>query len=127
MLLYSQSGAGKTSLINAKLIPLLEEKGFEVLKPGRVRGLRPPDMPRDAIRNIYVFNALRSWDDNNTDPKTLAKLSLTDFLKQRKRKRMRMARVSLTSQSSISLRSFSRSIPNDGKTGRTFSIRSATH
>jgi cytochrome c-type biogenesis protein CcmH/NrfG len=86
LLLYSQSGAGKTSLINAKLIPLLEEKGFEVLKPGRVRGLRPPDIPRDAIRNIYVFNAIRSWDDNNTDPKLLAELSLRDFLKQRKRR-----------------------------------------
>jgi len=87
VLLYSQSGAGKTSLINAKLIPLLEEKGFEVLKPGRVRGLRPPDMPRDAIRNIYVFSTLRSWDNNNTDPKSLADLSLTDFLTQRKRQK----------------------------------------
>ena len=86
VLLYSQSGAGKTSLINAKLIPLLEEKRFEVLKPGRVRGLRPPDIQRDAIRNIYVFNAIRSWDDNNTDPRSLADLSLTDFLKQRKRR-----------------------------------------
>lgn len=86
VLLYSQSGAGKTSLINAKLIPLLEEKGFEVLKPGRVRGLRPPDISRDAIRNIYVFNAIRSWDDNNTDPTLLAEFSLTDFLKQRKRR-----------------------------------------
>jgi len=86
VLLYSQSGAGKTSLLNAKLIPLLEEKRFEVLKPGRVRGLRPPDVQRDSIRNIYVFNALRSWDDNNTDPGKLAELSLTDFLKQRKRR-----------------------------------------
>lgn len=86
VLLYSQSGAGKTSLINAKLVPMLEEKRFEVLKPGRVRGLRPPDIQREAIRNIYVFNAIRSWDDNNTDPKLLAELTLTDFLKQRKRR-----------------------------------------
>ena len=94
VLLYSQSGAGKTSLINAKLIPLLEDKGFDVLKPGRVRGLRPPDIQRDAIRNIYVFNAIRSWDDNNTDPKSLAELSLTAFLKQRKRRTNKNEEVS---------------------------------
>ncbi|HEY0728146.1 MAG TPA: tetratricopeptide repeat protein [Pyrinomonadaceae bacterium] len=86
VLLYSQSGAGKTSLINAKLVPMLEEKRFEVLKPGRVRGLRPPDIQREAIRNIYVFNAIRSWDDNNTDPRLLADLSLTEFLEKRKRR-----------------------------------------
>jgi len=31
VLLYAQSGAGKTSLLNAKLIPELEEGGFDVL------------------------------------------------------------------------------------------------
>jgi len=41
VLLYAQSGAGKTSLLNAKLIPMLEEKRFEVLPIARVlsRGL----------------------------------------------------------------------------------------
>jgi len=37
VLLYSQSGAGKTSLLNAGLRPLLEKEGFEVLPVARVR------------------------------------------------------------------------------------------
>ena len=41
VLLYAQSGAGKTSLLNARLIPLLEEKGFQVLPTARVRGSIP--------------------------------------------------------------------------------------
>jgi WD40 repeat protein len=35
VLLYAQSGAGKTSLLNAKLIPELEEGGFDVLTTTR--------------------------------------------------------------------------------------------
>ncbi len=38
VLVYAQSGAGKTSLLNAGLIPLLKEEGFEVLQVARVRG-----------------------------------------------------------------------------------------
>ncbi|HXN58800.1 MAG TPA: hypothetical protein VN912_09485, partial [Candidatus Angelobacter sp.] len=41
VLLYAQSGAGKTSLVNARLVPGLEKEGLEVLPPGRVRGLTP--------------------------------------------------------------------------------------
>jgi len=40
VLLYAQSGAGKTSLLNAGLIPLLIEEGFDVLPVARVRALR---------------------------------------------------------------------------------------
>jgi hypothetical protein len=37
-LLYSPSGAGKTSLIQAKLIPLLEDRGNQILGPTRIKG-----------------------------------------------------------------------------------------
>lgn len=66
-LLYAQSGAGKTSLVNAELIPRLEAKGFEVLGPARVQGLSvPPDFGDDD--NIFVLNVSRYLkpDDNNT-------------------------------------------------------------
>ena len=36
VLFYAQSGAGKTSLLNARLIPMLEQKGFEVLPVARL-------------------------------------------------------------------------------------------
>ena len=39
VLLYSQSGAGKSSLVNARLIPLLEAEGFDVLPSARVQGV----------------------------------------------------------------------------------------
>ena len=36
-LVYSQSGAGKTSLFNAQIIPLLEEGGFQAFPSARVQ------------------------------------------------------------------------------------------
>jgi len=38
VLLYAASGAGKSSLLNAGLIPLLEARGYEVLPSARVSG-----------------------------------------------------------------------------------------
>jgi ABC-type arginine transport system ATPase subunit len=36
VLFYSQSGAGKSSLLNAGLIPKLEKEGYDVLIAGRL-------------------------------------------------------------------------------------------
>ena len=36
VLIYAQSGAGKTSVLNAQVIPELENNGYEVLPVGRV-------------------------------------------------------------------------------------------
>lgn len=82
LLFYSPSGAGKTSLINAKLIPMLEKEGFSALTPGRVRNPTPSDIDFGEIENIYVFNALRSWDENRTESRLLTQLSIADYLKQ---------------------------------------------
>lgn len=61
VLLYSQSGAGKTSLLNAKLIPKLEEEEtFHVLPPMRVQGLLPANLKVGRNTNIFVLNALIS-------------------------------------------------------------------
>jgi len=38
VLFYAQSGAGKSSLINARLLPTMEERGFAILPVGRVSG-----------------------------------------------------------------------------------------
>jgi ABC-type branched-subunit amino acid transport system substrate-binding protein len=56
LLLYSASGAGKTSLMKAGVLPVLEEeKGFDVLPVAR---LRSGDPPQD--RNVFTFGLLSS-------------------------------------------------------------------
>ncbi|HKN82191.1 MAG TPA: hypothetical protein VJW17_02085 [Pyrinomonadaceae bacterium] len=76
LLIYAPSGAGKTSLINARLVPMLGTvkdptlvsllgpgKGFEVLPIARVSGLVPEEINLDATpnSNIFVFNTMISW------------------------------------------------------------------
>jgi WD40 repeat protein len=77
VLFYAQSGAGKSSLINTRLIPGLETKGHEVLRVGRVGG---EELPGIDIQNIYVFNLLRSLTHQDVQPGLLATLHLDTFL-----------------------------------------------
>ncbi|MBL7063144.1 MAG: hypothetical protein ISS49_02905 [Anaerolineae bacterium] len=86
LLLYAQSGAGKTSLVNAGLSLLLEEEGFEILPLARMRGLIPEDIKPEEISNLYVFNTLVSWAGDEADPRRLAHVSLADFLRERERR-----------------------------------------
>lgn len=56
---HAPSGAGKTSLLKASLIPLLNRRKRIVTLPiARVSGDLPPDVESAAVDNIYVFNAL---------------------------------------------------------------------
>ena len=81
VLFYAQSGAGKSSLINARLIPSLEEKEerpFEVL-PARVSG----DVLQGAVvDNIYVYNMIHNLLARQTDPQLFRALTLSHCLKQ---------------------------------------------
>src|SRR5205085_10390729 len=64
VLLYAQSGVGKTSLINARLIPVLEkEEECQVSPPARVAGTLPPGIDPQAMRNPSMFYALDRWSD----------------------------------------------------------------
>lgn len=63
VLLYAQSGAGKTSLINAGLRPLLEEKGFDILPLARVQGLLPEGLRAQELDNPYTHFTLVSWGE----------------------------------------------------------------
>ena len=79
VLLYAQSGGGKTSIVKAGLIPLLvDEEKFHVLPPMRVRenvaGCKP-----EGVKNIYMFNALSSISPPGA-VNGFAKLSLADYL-----------------------------------------------
>ena len=62
LLLYSQSGAGKTSLINAGLLPLAEDEGFDILPPARLQGVFPAGASTEGIGSPYTFFTLASWD-----------------------------------------------------------------
>jgi hypothetical protein len=79
VLLYAASGAGKTSLLQAGLIPLLQEEGFEVFPVARVRAAIPED---ELVRahNVYSLGALIAWDGETADR---AQPSLADFLARR--------------------------------------------
>jgi len=83
VLLYAQSGAGKTSLLNAGVIPFLTKEGFEVLPITRVRGFKPQDIDLSKIPNIYAFNALMEWAMDSVQPTSLMSTSVGTFLKER--------------------------------------------
>ena len=77
VLFYAQSGAGKSSLVNARLIPGLEHKGFEVLPVGRVSGAL---LAENDVENVFVYNLLLSLDQSKRDPERFAKMAVVDFL-----------------------------------------------
>ncbi len=84
VLLYSPSGAGKSSLLNAGLIPRLREEGFRIRPTMRV-GMEPPgDAPAGA--NRHVLSALLSLEedakDSNFDLKRLAGQTLASYLER---------------------------------------------
>jgi hypothetical protein len=87
MVLYSKSGLGKTSLINAQVIPSLIEEGFEVLPVTRVSRFTPKMLDSLPIRNRYVFNALVGCSLDNDDPTSLANVTLPDYIAKLERSR----------------------------------------
>jgi energy-coupling factor transporter ATP-binding protein EcfA2 len=62
VLMYSPSGAGKSSLLNAGLIPRLRAEGFVVRPTVRV-GTEPPDGAPAGV-NRYLLAALLSLDED---------------------------------------------------------------
>lgn len=59
VLLHAPSGAGKSSLVNAGLIPRARRRGFEFLPVARVRGTAPND--DEQVGNRYVNNVIENW------------------------------------------------------------------
>ena len=62
VVLYSPSGAGKTSLVQAGLIPKMQESDFHVLPVIRVN--QPPIAGNGSGPNRYLESALRSLDED---------------------------------------------------------------
>ncbi|MCA9972212.1 MAG: hypothetical protein KC425_18445 [Anaerolineales bacterium] len=79
VLFYAESGAGKSSLLNTRLIPrLVEEEGFVAMPVGRVSGELPPGV--DEVDNIFVFNLILSVEQSEQDPNRFAHMPLATFL-----------------------------------------------
>jgi hypothetical protein len=83
VVLYAASGAGKSSLLNAGLIPLLEARGYEVLPPARVGGRIPDAVKNAGVDNVYAFNVLSSWAGPSVDPGELVKADIVRYLAAR--------------------------------------------
>ena len=91
VLLYSPSGAGKTSLIHAGLIPQLKRDGFRVRLPViRVNAELPEGVASSApTTNRYVYSALSSLEEGaatsngQLSTEQLARLSLEGYLDTR--------------------------------------------
>ncbi len=78
VLFYAQSGAGKSSLLHARLIPQLREVGYAVLPVARVSGELPGGV--QSVDNIYLFNLMLNLDQSEGDPDRLNGLTLSQFL-----------------------------------------------
>ena len=84
VLLYSQSGAGKTSLIEAGLRPEFEERGIQVFPTIRVGY----EAPQEVATNRYLFSTLASLEqelppEEQLDPAELAATSLDEYVRRR--------------------------------------------
>jgi hypothetical protein len=87
VLLYAQSGAGKTSLVNAGVIPLLKQRGYDVLPPARVSRPGGNRALRDRVKNIYVSNLAVAWSsaDAIQQKDSVRNGTLGEVLKERPR------------------------------------------
>jgi PAS domain S-box-containing protein len=84
ILLYAQSGAGKTSLLNAGLVPVLKDNKFQVLPIARVGGGIPQNLVLKDIKNIFIFTTLSAWTRDHAKPR---QLSLHQYLAELSRPR----------------------------------------
>jgi hypothetical protein len=88
VLVYAQSGAGKTSIFNASIAPLLEERGLQVLPRARIRiGSRDSETTYTNTGNAalteinrYIFNIMQSLAPDLDDNSLLKIRSLSEFL-----------------------------------------------
>ncbi len=93
LLLYSPSGAGKSSLLNAAILPKMAEQGFQVFPVMRVNMEPPTGVELGGNFNRYVYSCLQSIEEGLPEEQRfsiedLVKLKFRDYLaKYRERAR----------------------------------------
>jgi WD40 repeat protein len=80
VLFYAKSGAGKTSLLNAEVIPALEEEGFRVLPVARVSSDPPPGVQDCDVDNVFALSVLMSLAQEQMPAEELCQHTLASFL-----------------------------------------------
>jgi tetratricopeptide (TPR) repeat protein len=82
LLFYAPSGAGKSSLLETRLIPALQDKriGYTMLPKGRVGGELPEGVPDRQVANIYVYNLILSLLPDMQQARRLTRMPLRRFL-----------------------------------------------
>lgn len=79
VLFYAPSGAGKSSLINARLIPGLRQEGFLLLPTGRIGGAVADDQL--AADNVFVHSLLASINQDLVPKDDLPFMPLASYLR----------------------------------------------
>jgi WD40 repeat protein len=79
MLFFAPSGAGKSSLINARLRRDLEKRRFDVLPTARVSGEVPASVGQ--VDNIFIFDLISDLQPEQGDLSPFAHLTLSDYLR----------------------------------------------
>ncbi|GAA4573696.1 nSTAND1 domain-containing NTPase [Planotetraspora kaengkrachanensis] len=81
-ILHGASGVGKSSLIHAGVLPLLDPNKTDVLPVGRLsRGMTVPTAVLPDGGNPHVFALLSSWAPF-TPPTQIAGITITEFLRR---------------------------------------------
>lgn len=85
VMLYSPSGAGKSSILNAAILPKMEENGFKVLPVVRINHEPPSNAALPAEFNRYVFSVLMCLEEDvaaeqRFSAEELCSLRLKDYL-----------------------------------------------
>jgi hypothetical protein len=91
LLLHSPSGAGKSSLVQAGLIPKLQEEGFFILPPIRVNLDLPAPYRDDCDCNRYIFSILLALEEASDEAgkipvEQLSKMNFEQYINLRLKK-----------------------------------------
>lgn len=81
-IVYGASGVGKTSLLRAGVVPLLEPSRNDVLPLGRVSHASAFPLAALPAHNPYIFALLSSWSSGES-PTRLVGMTILEFLQRR--------------------------------------------